>query len=251
MPRKRSRRRRWPRQRSTRILRVGGLVAVAIGAVAWVLTRPEPPPRNPGDLCSIFAEKRAWHRSMRLSSERWKVPAAVQMAVIHQESGFRGNARPPRRKILWIFPGRRLSSAYGYAQAIDATWEQFRRDTGRPDAARYRFDDVAYFVGWYGDQIHRLTGIAKDDAYNLYLAYHEGPAGYRRGTHRGKAWLLQVARRVDSRADRYQSQYDECAARLASSHPWRLWLTLAAVALILWILIRRRRSRRRRSRQRR
>ncbi len=200
----------------------------------------EKPPANPGDLCAIFAEKRSWHRSARASFAAWGVPEAVQMAVIHQESGFRARARPPRRKLFWIFPGRRPSSAYGYAQAIDATWQGFRDRAGRPEAERHDFDDVAHFVGWYGAEIHRLTGIAKDDAQRLYLAYHEGPAGYQRGSHRKKAWLLDVARRVGDRARAYQRQYDVCGDRLWWWQVGRLvklaglGLTAAAVAWLLW-----------------
>ncbi len=172
------------------------------------------------------------------------------MAVIYQESSFRARARPPRRKFLWILPGRRLSSAYGYAQVLDGTWQQFVRDADRPDAARYRFDDVAHFVGWYGTEIERLTGIDRDDPYRLYLAYHEGPGGYRRGSHKKKQWLLKVARKVESRAHRYQRQYDDCKDRL-----WWLWLwwwtwRLALVAFTLWLLLRLLRKPRRRQRRR-
>ena len=35
----------------------------------------------------------------------------------------------------------------------------------------------------------RVNGVALHDAYNQYLAYHEGKAGFARGSYRGKAWL--------------------------------------------------------------
>ncbi len=165
--------------------------------------------------------------------------------MIFQESSFRARARPTRRRFLWILPGRRLSSAYGYAQALDGTWKQFVDDTGRPDAARYRFDDVAQFVGWYGTEIKRLTGIARDDPYRLYLAYHEGPGGYQRGSHESKPWLLEAARKVETRARKYQRQYDGCEGRL-----WWLWLwwwtwRLGLAAFAGWLLLRWPRRRRR------
>ena len=68
----------------------------------------------------------------------------------------------------------------------------------------------ADFVGWYGDVIHRVTGVAKSDTFRLYLAYHEGPNGYRRRTFDAKPWLLGVARKVDDRAERYAAQYATC-----------------------------------------
>lgn len=239
-------RRLTKRQRHRRRLAVAGLLIFGLGAF-W-LTRSEPPPREPGDICSIFTEKRHWYRSARRSFQAWGVPEAVQMAIIHQESRFEERARPPRRKLWWIIPGRRPSSAYGYAQAINSTWTHFQTSTGRTGASRRDFGDVTYFVGWYGDQIHRHTGVAKNDAENLYLAYHEGPAGYLRGTHGGKAWLLGVARKVEARAARYQDQYDGCAERLRRDWRWLLWLAAAIGALLGLRIVLRRRPRRRKRR---
>jgi len=93
--------------------------------------------------------------------------------------------------------------------------------TGRRNAVRDDFGDVAHFVGWYGDLIHRATGIAKDDARDLYLAYHEGPRGYLLGRHREKEWLLDSAARVETRAQRYQEQYHGCRRRLEKW--WIIW----------------------------
>lgn len=233
------------RLRHNKLVFYGLAIAGLVAGVVWWLERP---PGNPDDICAIFAEKRSWYSSARQSYHRWGVPEAVQMAVIFHESSFRARARPPRRKFLRIFPGRRQSSAYGYAQALDGTWEEFVSETDRPGAARYRFDDVTQFVGWYGGEIERLTGIAKNDAYRLYLAYHEGPGGYQRGRHNAKPWLLEVARKVESRAKTYQRQYDGCKDRL-----WWLWLwywawRLAVLGLAVWLVLRLRGQPRRRRR---
>jgi hypothetical protein len=45
------------------------------------------------------------------------------------------------------------------------------------------------------------------------LAYHEGPAGYRRATYSNKPWLLDVANRVGSQASIYDGQLRGCEAR--------------------------------------
>ena len=50
----------------------------------------------------------------------------------------------------------------------------------------------------------RANGVSVGDAYNQYLAYHEGKAGFARGSYRGKAWLPGVARDVQSWATLYQ-----------------------------------------------
>jgi hypothetical protein len=143
------------------------------------------------------------------------------MAFVHQESRFRANARPGWRRVLWIFPVGRRSSAYGYGQVKDGTWGDYIRATGHRGAERDDFADVADFIGWYGDVIHRRTAVGKHDAYNLYLGYHEGPGGFARGSYQGKTWLLEVARKVEARARVYESQYLGCRDRLAAAHARR------------------------------
>jgi hypothetical protein len=48
------------------------------------------------------------------------------------------------------------------------------------------------------------------DARNQYLAYHEGHAGYRRGSYNAKPWLLRVADGVADRAATYEMQLISC-----------------------------------------
>jgi hypothetical protein len=211
--------------------RIGRLRWLALGAGVFLTTAvvlvllfqacAHGPPRNPDDLCEIFSQKGEWYEGARRSFERWGVPASVQLAVMHQESRFRAGARPDWRRVLWIFPVGRLSSAYGYGQVKDGTWADYIRATGHRGAERDDFADAADFIGWYGDLIHRRTAVAKDDAHNLYLAYHEGPGGFARGSHQGKPWLLEVARKVEARARLYQGQYLGCRERLAESHSRR------------------------------
>ncbi|MET0052341.1 MAG: hypothetical protein ABW095_14870, partial [Candidatus Thiodiazotropha sp.] len=75
--------------------------------------------------------------------------------------------------------------------------------------------------GWYVYQTHRKTGVSKWDAYNQYLAYHEGQGGYQRGSYKKKAWLMEVARKVDQNAKRYRAQIAECRDELERG--WSLW----------------------------
>jgi hypothetical protein len=120
------------------------------------------------------------------------------MAIIHQESKFRRDARPPKKRVLGFIPWGRASSAYGYAQAKDDTWDWYISKTGNRGADRDDFEDAVDFVGWYCSMTHRTNGVSKWDAYNQYLAYHEGHGGYRRRTYNKKAWLLGVARKVEA-----------------------------------------------------
>ena len=167
-------------------------------------------PRNLEDACEITKERPAYLRAMKRTEAKWGVPVAVQMATIYQESKFISNARTPRKFALGIIPMGRQSSAYGYSQALDGTWDEYRRVTGRWGAKRQRIDDATDFIGWYMDQSEQKLGILKFDATNQYLAYHEGRNGYSRGSHLQKSWLLRVADDVGARAQMYHQQLYRC-----------------------------------------
>ncbi len=180
----------------------------------WLAGCASAPPSRPGDICDIFDEKGGWYEDAKASYERWGTPIQVQMSIIFQESGYRDNVRPPRRRILWIIPWRRPSSAYGYTQALDSTWDWYKKETSNGWADRDDFDDATDFVGWYVNKSHQVIGISKWDAYSNYLAYHEGQTGYKRGSYKRKPWLMKVAGRVNARSQRYAQQLHGCRERL-------------------------------------
>jgi len=173
----------------------------------------KPPPRNLDNACSISKQRPNYIKAFEATERKWGVPVHVQMAIIHQESKFRADARTPFRYVLGVIPMGRQSSAYGYSQALDATWDEYRKATGRRGAKRDRITDASDFMGWYMNESLRRNNIALDDARNQYLAYHEGNAGYARGSYRKKSWLVRVAANVDARAQMYGSQLATCGKR--------------------------------------
>jgi hypothetical protein len=167
-------------------------------------------PRNLDDACSIIRERPRYFSAMKATQQKWGVPVYVQMATIHQESKFIGNARTPHQYALGIIPMGRQSSAYGYSQALDGTWEEYQDDQRRRRAQRDRIQDATDFMGWYMQQTYESLGIPKSDARNQYLAYHEGRSGFARGSYNAKPWLLDVADNVGRRAERYRVQLQTC-----------------------------------------
>ncbi len=167
-------------------------------------------PRDLDNACAIVAERPQYYKAMKSTQRKWGVPVSVQMATIHQESKFVGNARTPHQFVLGIIPIGRQSSAYGYSQALDGTWEEYQDEEGGRSARRDRIDDATDFMGWYMTQTERGLGIPRSDARNQYLAYHEGRTGYANGSHNSKAWLLAVADKVAARSDRYRAQLQSC-----------------------------------------
>jgi hypothetical protein len=168
------------------------------------------PPKNSDNICSTFREKEDWYDDAKESYEKWGVPIHVQMAIMHQESHFVADAEPPRPWLLGFIPLPRDSSAYGYAQAKDETWDNYLDNAGGWGADRDEFADATDFIGWYCNVSHKRLGISKQDAKNLYLAYHEGHQGYQRKSYLKKAGLMQIANKVAKRAKLFQSQLSDC-----------------------------------------
>lgn len=167
-------------------------------------------PRNLDDACALSRERPAYFRAMERAERRWNVPVHVQAAMIYQESKFVGNARTPFRYALGVIPMGRQSSAFGYSQALDGTWEEYQRETGNRRARRDRIEDATDFMGWYVNRTVVKNGIPHTDARNQYLAYHEGHTGFARGSYNEKAWLVRVADQVATRADMYALQLSVC-----------------------------------------
>lgn len=181
------------------------------------------PPSRTDNICEVFREKDGWYDDAADSRKEWGSPISVMMAIMHQESRFVAKAKPPRRKILGFIPGTRPSSAYGYSQAKKTTWSEYKRSAGRYGADRDDFEDAIDFIGWYNEQSNRRSGIAKNDAYGLYLAYHEGHGGFNRGTYHKKSWLKAVAEKVRGKAARYRSQLLQCEEELKKSRGFFNW----------------------------
>jgi len=180
-------------------------------------------PRNKNNICQIFREQRQWYKSASASRKRWGVPISVAMSIIFYESGFKSDARPPRRTCLFIFPGPRLSSAYGYAQAIDGTWKNYQKSTQRYSAERDDFHDAIDFVGWYCHKTSLECRVKKNDAFRQYLAYHEGQKGFLRRTYRRKSWLVKRAREVQQRSVMYAKQLNQCEKELRRRSSFCIW----------------------------
>ena len=200
-----------PRQESAVLLR---LVRGAAISVLMMTGCASSPPAGTSNICSILKEKPDWYEASLHAQKTWGVPVAVQMAIIKQESAFVADARPPRKWILGIIPGSRVSTAYGYSQALDGTWDRYRQSTGHTGAERDDFADAVDFIGWYTQQTQQELGIPTGDAYRQYLAYHEGQGGYQRGSYRQKPWLTDVAHTVAANSTRYRQQLNSCKPEL-------------------------------------
>ena len=118
---------------------------------------------NSEDSCILFKEKKNWYKSTKKSYDRWGTPISLQLAIVNQESSFNQFAKPKRKKIFGLIPGSRPSTAFGYAQVTNPTWDWYRNRTGNVNASRANFDDITDFIGWYTTQSNIMLGISMSD----------------------------------------------------------------------------------------
>lgn len=199
------------------------VVSACMGTILFSCIGSGPAVRNPRNICDIFRENQDWYDAASDASERWGIPIYVLMAIMHQESKFVADAKPPRTTCLFIFPGPRPSTAYGYCQALDSTWETYMRETDCWGADRDEFEDAVDFIGWYCNQSRNRCKIPAYDAYQMYLAYHEGHGGFLRKTYQNKKWLKNVAVRVKNVSWSYKKQLDACEAEFRRKGGCCLW----------------------------
>ena len=204
-----------------RVRRVFGVALVA-GLALLVAGCATAPPRNQGDVCEVFAQNPDWYDHARKSARRWGTPVHVLMAFVRHESSFRARAKPPRKKFLFI-PLGRPSSAEGYAQAQDPVWGEYQAERGSTFRSRSDMKDALDFIGWYNDKTWRQLKVSRSDARRLYLAYHEGRGGYKRGTWKKKPGVQRTAAKVEETARRYRSQLERCESRFRCDRWYQVW----------------------------
>ncbi len=190
-------------------------IAFFIALMMCALTACATAPSRITNACAIFDQKDGlfnnWARQAKAAEARYGVPVPTLMATIYVESGFQPYAKPPRKYILGFIPWGRISSAYGYAQALDGTWAHYKAETGNWNASRSNFADAIDFVGWYHYTSHMKNGIPLNDSYRLYLAYYTGQAGYARGDF--GSGVKRTAQKSAGMAERYEAQLRGCGYR--------------------------------------
>ena len=169
-------------------------------------------PQNTSNSCSIFNERYLWYKYAKSTEKKWGTPIYVQLAIIKMESDFDWLAKPPRHKLFKIIPFKRPSSSFGYSQAVNGTWEQYKNETGNKLATRARFKDSVDFIGWYTDKTESILKISKKDSFRQYIAYHEGWGAYK--NYKNNQKVIGLAKKVENQADKYKSQLKKCQKRL-------------------------------------
>ena len=184
------------------------------------------PPTEPRNACNVLDNAGFWsRRALNKYDGSSASDKARVLAVFFVESSFDGKARPPRHERGWgnfgcfhrfwdLFRCKRISSSRGFTQAINATWQEFERETGR-DARSVSFADSVRFVHWYTGRVERVCGkdAARSD-YAFYIGYYAGPGFCKPerlgGISKNKPEAHKLAVKFQKIAGDYRRQLEAC-----------------------------------------
>ena len=171
-------------------------------------------PSNTSNSCSIFNERYLWFKHASKSENKWGTPVYLQLAIIKMESDFDWLAKPPRQKLFKLIPYKRPSSSFGYSQAVNKTWELYKKETDNPLALRTRFKDSVMFIGWYMNKTNKINKIAFSDAYRQYLNYYLGWGNYKKRVYKTDKNAIIYAKAVEKQSNIYKKQLKGCQKSL-------------------------------------
>lgn len=150
-----------------------------------------------GNICGLMKKHPSWHKAAKKSEKKWGVPVAVQFAIIKHESEFKANAK------------NRHSTARGYAQVLNESWRDYEKANGFK-RSRNNINAATDYIGWYANEVKKQIKISPKNAYQFYLAYHEGIGGYRHMKRHPKPKVKRLARHVSKSAKQYSKQLAHC-----------------------------------------
>ena len=171
-------------------------------------------PKYPSNACKIFGENYLWYKHAKKSSEIYGAPIYMILAFVNKESGFNRWAKPKRKKLFKVIPYKRPSSSLGYSQAVNKTWELYKKETKSPLALRTRFKDSVMFIGWYINKTNKINKIPFNDSYRQYLNYYLGWGNYSKKVYKSDKKAVILAKNVEKQSRIYRSQLKECQKNL-------------------------------------
>ena len=175
-------------------------------------------PKYTQNACKIFSEKYFYLKYTRAASKKWGAPISSILAVINKESGFRRFAKPRRTKLFKVIPYRRPSSSLGFSQAVNKTWDLYKKENDKPVALRISYKHSSDFVGWYFWKTNKINKISFNDTRNMYLNYYLGWTAYKNKAYLTDKKAIIFAKSVEKQSKIYKSQLQECKSIVNKSY---------------------------------
>ena len=175
-------------------------------------------PKYPQNACKIFGEKYFYLKHSRASSKKWGIPISSILAVINKESGFKRFAKPKRKRIFKVIPYRRPSSSLGYSQAVNKTWDLYKKENNKPLALRISLKHSSDFIAWYFWKTNKINKVSLKDTRNMYLNYYLGWTAYKNKAYEKDRKAIILAKNVEKQAKIYKNQLRDCKSILNKNY---------------------------------
>ena len=151
--------------------------------------------------------------------KQYEAANALSMTDVHTllelESSVTPYAVPwKKQKRLGLTFLKAQSSAYGYAQVLNATWKDYEKSYPNLWLYRSSFYDSIHFVHWYHNAFHAI--LKASTLYEFYLLYHDGPGRYQRGD----ALSLSLAKKAHARANIQRKNWQDCKKSVEWRSNW-------------------------------
>lgn len=199
------------------------LISVLFLSLSEVSADPVMPQDTPTDTmaCEIFRKRQDWYNAARQTEARWGLPISHQLAFLTEDWELKEGKIPSKWKPDWTRPAR---SDPGIAPGFfDATWDQYRTQTGNRSASKNRIDDALDFMGWYFATLGPPEGISPYDPTAQYILWRHGPDIYRAGEWRQNLWLSSQANKFGSRARLFMRDLEDCHDGREKTLSQRVW----------------------------
>jgi hypothetical protein len=110
-----------------------------------------------------------------------------------------------------MIPMGRQSTAYGYSQALNGTWEEYQAAEGGRGAKRDDIADATDFMGWYFTETRRKPGHPAGRRRGAVSGLSRGPHRLCQPVLPGQALAgRRCADRVGARSEMYRDQLATC-----------------------------------------
>lgn len=167
-----------------------------------------------------------WHwldingfRAHRAYSQQTHVMPWEVLAIMDQESSFNPYAMADRRPWLKRMVSKKKISAYGYAQATDATWKDFNQKAAKTVVSRSNYLDSVAFIYWLVQRNRRLQSSAQISTYQDYLNYYNGPGVSHKKKNQPMKGYSQ-AQQVVVKSNAYKLAWKRCESGLQWRSDW-------------------------------
>ena len=106
----------------------------------------------------------------------------------------------------------------GFSQAVNNTWDLYKKENNKPTALRISFKNSSDFIGWYFWKTNKINKISFNDTRNMYLNYYLGWEGYKNKNYKKDQKAIIFAKSVEKQAKIYKNQLQQCKSVLNKSY---------------------------------